>query len=81
MAVCYDTEKKMCLINVPFRTVYYSIHQIQVRYLIQVQAQGGLLLGVGDGGGELGTELLFLSRKIAKVLVEWICGHFHANYL
>jgi hypothetical protein len=28
-----------------------------------------LLLGVGDGGRELGTELLF-SQKIAQVLVE-----------
>jgi hypothetical protein len=31
--------------------------------------QGGLLLGDGDGGRELGTELLF-SQKIAQVLVE-----------
>jgi hypothetical protein len=56
-------------INVPVQTgtVLYSIHKIQVRYLIQVpihqapltHVQGGLLLGVGDGGGggELGTKL------------------------
>jgi hypothetical protein len=59
-------------------TVLFSIHQIQVRYLIQVpihQASSdpcsGRPSGVGDGGGgrELGTKL-FPSRKIAQVLEE-----------
>ena len=39
--------------------------------------QGGLLLGVGDGGGggELGTEL-FPPKKIAQVLEEADQLHF-----
>jgi len=42
--------------------------------------QGGLLLGVGDGGGggELGTEL-FPPRKIAQVLEEADQLHFQSR--
>jgi hypothetical protein len=67
------------LIKVPVHvcTVLYTIHQIQVRYLGRyqpirpplTQVQGGLLLGVGDGGRVVRYRTPF-SQKIAQVLEE-----------
>jgi hypothetical protein len=67
------------LIKVPVHvcTVLYPIHQIQVRYLGRYQSirppltqvQGGLLLGVGDGGRVVRYRTPF-SQKIAQVLEE-----------
>jgi hypothetical protein len=64
----------MYLINVPVHTctALYSIHQVQVQYILQVpihqassDVQGGLLLVVGDGGGggELGAENSFPPQR------------------
>ncbi len=51
-------------------------------YLIVFQAplthvQGGLLLGVGDGGRVVGYKTFFLPKKSLRFWRKWIGAHFH----
>jgi hypothetical protein len=79
--VCY--EKKINKVSFfLFLQSIFSLHQIQVQYLIPgryqsvrpllTKVQGGLLLGVWDGGRGVRYRTSFLPENIAQVLEKWI---------